>query len=479
MTGTELCWWPARTVAAEIAAKRLSAREYLAAQRDRIAKYDGDLGYVVTFDERADDMARQADEAVVHGNPLGPLHGVAMTVKDSLSTKGLRTTGGTPDFADNFPAEDAQVVAAVRRAGAIVFGKTNLPEYAADVQTNSPLFPVARNPWNPDYTPGGSSGGSAGAVAAGFSPVELGSDVAGSIRLPAAHCGIAGHKPSFGIVPMLGHIPYPRKYTAPDMSVIGPLARSVPDLALLLDIIAGPGPLDQPGWQLSLPGARPIRRVAAWFDDAYCPVDAEVQAALMAAAQALSQDGIQVDVGTPAQLGLDISLAASDEVFRRMLTAAASGGYPPERLAAIAAGTASAGAELGAQFIAQRQREWGAANEQRAQMRLRWQEFFTVYDAILLPVAPNLVPQHDDRPFEVRDIVVNEQSRPYWDQIVWAGLTGVSYLPGTVVPVGLDSRGLPLGVAIAGAFLEDKTTLAVAERLSLLVPPLPVPAYVD
>ncbi|MEV0764786.1 amidase family protein [Nocardia sp. NPDC050435] len=457
-------------MAAEIAAKRLSAREYLAAQRDRITELNQDLGFVVTLDERADTAALQADEAVAHGESLGPLHGVAMTVKDSLSTAGLRTTGGTPDFADHVPVEDAQVVMALRDAGAIVFGKTNLPEYAADVQTGGPLFPVARNPWHREYTTGGSSGGAAGAVAAGLTPAELGSDVAGSIRLPAAYCGVAGHKPSFGIVSMHGHIPYPRKYLAPDMAVIGPLARSVPDLTLLLDIIAGPSPMDRPGWHLTLPKPRPIRRVAAWLDDAYCPVDAEVQTAVSAAVHALRDDGIRVDVGTPEELGLDISLAASDEVFRRMLTGAASSGYSAQRLERIAAGKESAGAELGAQFIAQRHREWSAADERRAQMRLRWAEFFTGYDAILLPVTPNLVPRLDNRPFEDRDIRVNGASRPYWDQIVWAGLTGVSYLPSTVVPIGSDSRGLPVGVAVAGAYLEDKTTLALAARLADLVP---------
>jgi amidase len=152
------CWWPARKVAAEIAAKRLSAREFLELQRDRIEKYDADLGLVVTQDERAAAAAFAADEAVARGEPLGPLHGVAMTVKDSLSTAGLRTTCGTVDFGDHVPVEDAQVVAALRRAGAVIFGKTNLPEYAADVQTDGPLFGPACNPWHTDYTTGGSSG---------------------------------------------------------------------------------------------------------------------------------------------------------------------------------------------------------------------------------------------------------------------------------------------------------------------------------
>lgn len=469
------CWWPASKVAAEIAAKRLSAREFLDGQRDRIAELDPALGLVVTMDERADAAALAADEAVARGAPLGPLHGVAITVKDSLSTEGLRTTCGSPDFLDNVPGEDAQAVAALRQAGAIIFGKTNLPEYAADVQTDGPLFGPARNPWHSGYTTGGSSGGSAGAVAAGFSPVELGSDVAGSIRIPAAHCGVFGHKPSYGIVSMHGHVPFPRKYTAPDMSVIGPLSRSVPDLALLLDIIAGPGPLDRSAWRLELPGPRPLRRVAAWFDDPYCPVDHELRAALTDAAAALAGDGVQVDIGSPTQLGLDLDFRQSDGVFRRMLAAAASGGYPPDLIEDIATGRRPAGAELGAEFVAQRHRDWLAASERRAHLRQRWAEFFCRYDGILLPVAPNRVCRHDPRPFAERSIVVNGERRPYWDQIVWAGLTGVSYLPSTVVPIGLDHRGLPMGLAVAGPFLEDRTTLSLAGRLARLLPALPPP----
>jgi amidase len=468
-------WWPATEVARQIAAKCLSAREFLALLQARIARLNPALGLVVTLDESADAAACAADEAVAHGAPIGPLHGVAMTVKDSLSTAGVRTTGGTPDYCDNIPAQDAQVVSALKRAGAIIFGKTNVPPYAADVQTNGPMLGRAHSPWNLAYTTGGSSGGSAGAVAAAFSPADLGSDVAGSIRIPAAHCGVFAHKPSFGTVSMDGHVPFPRKYTAPDMAVIGPLARSVADLALLMDVIAGPGPMDHPGWRLELPGPRPLRRVAAWFDDLYCPVDNELQAALADAAAALAGDGIQVDIGTRAQLGIGIDFEESDEVFRRMLASAASGGYPPDLIEDIGAGRRSAGAELGEEFVAQRHRDWLAATERRARLRLQWAEFFRRYDGILLPVAPNRAERHDSRPFAERSISVNGRLRPYWDQIVWAGLTGVSYLPSTVVPVRLDHRGLPMGIAIAGPFLEDRTTLSLAERLAQVLPGLPRP----
>lgn len=467
MGDDELHWWSAREVADAIARRALSAREYLNALLCRVERLNADLGLVVAIDERAHAYAAAADEATARGRATGPLHGVAMTVKDSMATAGLRTTAGTPDLATFVPERDAQVVAALRAAGAIVFGKTNMPAYAADVQTDSPLHGVARNPWQPEHTTGGSSGGAAGAVAAGLSALELGSDVAGSIRIPAAYCGIVGHKPSFGVVSLDGHAPpFPHKHTPPDMAVIGPLARSVDDLALALDVVAGPGPDERLGWRLELPPARRIRRVAVWADDPYCPVDDEVRAAVTRTAALLAADGVPVEPATPA----GFTLAESDEVFRRLLVCVASGDYSPTELDDIAAGRRPARADLGAEFYAQRHRDWMVANEARTRMRHRWREFFTRYDAILLPVTPNRVPRHDNRPFADRRVTINGAARPYWAQIVWAGLTGVSYLPSTVVPAGLDSRGLPIGVAVAGPYLEDRTTLALARRIVSLAP---------
>jgi amidase len=477
LSGDDPCWWPARRVAAELAAKRLSAREYLNLLLERISRHDRDYGFVVTLDDRAHAAAFAADQALARGEVSGPLHGVAMTVKDSLSTAGLRTTGGTPDLAGHVPGDDARTVAALRRAGAIVFGKTNLPPYAGDVQTNGELFGRARNPWAPERSTGGSSGGAAGAVAVGFTPVELGSDVAGSIRIPAAHCGVPGHKPSFGTVSMHGHVPpFPHKYATPDMSVVGPMARSVDDLELMLDVVAGPGPWDEPGWRLALPPARPALRVAGWFDDPYCPVEASVRTALSSAAAALAADGVRVDTGSAAELGLDIDMAASDETFQRLLTAVA--GYSHQAIAEITEGRRAPGAELGAAYVAQPHRAWLDANERRAVLRARWHTFFQRYDAILLPVTPTVAGPHDERPFDQRSIAVDGVRRPYWDQIVWAGLTGVSYLPSTVVPVGRDSAGLPIGLAVAGPYLADRTTLALARRIAGLVPALPHPPLV-
>ncbi|MFI8423903.1 amidase [Streptomyces sp. NPDC085479] len=229
MSDDDLCWWPAWQVAEAIAARHLSAREYLQTLLTRRERLEPGLGLIVSIDERAWERAAAADAATVRGVSWGPLHGVAMTVKDSLRTAGLRTTAGSPRLAPFVPKEDATTVAALRRAGAVIFGKTNLAENCGDVQSTNPVFGPARNPWDPSFSTGGSSGGSAGAVAAGMSPLDLGSDIAGSIRIPAAHCGAIGHKPSYGLVPLAGHVP-PYQPVVPDLVVVGPLGRDVRDV---------------------------------------------------------------------------------------------------------------------------------------------------------------------------------------------------------------------------------------------------------
>jgi amidase len=454
VTVDEAHWWPARRVAAAVAARALSAREYLSALLARIDRYNGALGLVVTLDERAFEWARQADEAVIRGDRLGPLHGVPMTVKDSLATAGLRTTGGLKQLRGFVPDEDAAAVARLRQAGAIIFGKTNLSEASADIQSYNDVFATARNPWQPEFSTSGSAGGGAGAVAAGFTPVELGSDVAGSIRLPASACGVFGHKPSFGVVPMYGHVP-PRPFrpTTVELAVAGPFARTVDDLETVLTATVGPHPWDEPAWRVELPPARPVRRVATWFDDPYCPVDSEVAGALKVAADALSRGGVTVEEARPPGVQLDVS----DQVFRQLLASFAGpmdGSGPADR------------ARLGGELADRPLRDWFLADARRQRLRMYWRQFFTGYDAILLPVAANLAIRHDHRPLAERRVTVNGAERPYWQQTVWAGLTGVAHLPSTVVPVCLDSRGVPVGVALAGPYLGDLTTLAVARLLA-------------
>ena len=473
---SDLAYWSAAEVAAAIAGRELSSREHLEHLLARIERLDrrpeAPLNLVVTLDaERARREADAADAAVARGERLGPLHGVCMTVKDSLMTRGMLTTCGAPQYAALVPEVDATPVARLREAGAVIFGKTNLPIWAADAQSYNALFGASSNPWNPTRTVGGSSGGAAGALAAGFTPLEVGSDIAGSIRGPASTCGVAGHKSSYGIVPAFGQIPgSPGTLTQADLAVIGPMARTVDDLELALDVLAGPDEWNRIAYRLELPPPRHERledyRVALWLDEPSCPLDPGVRALLAAAAAALADAGVTIDDRARPDFTFDYATG----VFRQLLAAALAGGYSKVEIEQMAAsGDPGGGLVPGGYSL--RHRDWLSANERRLQMRRKWHRFFDRasgrgWDAVLLPCLPTAAIPHDHtEPQGSRVIVVGGQPRPYLDQLLWAGLTGVAWLPATVVPVGLTAEGLPVGIQIAGPFLEDRTTLALARHL--------------
>lgn len=447
-------------------AREVSSREVLDTLLQRISDRDAEVGLVVTLDvERARDRAAAIDEARAAGRPVGPLGGVPMTVKDSLMTEGVRTTSGAPELADFVPDRDADAVARLKAAGAVIFGKTNLPRYAGDVQSFNEVFGTSRNPWDPARSVGGSSGGSAGALAAGFTPLEVGSDIAGSIRNPAAMCGVVGHKPSYGVVSARGQIPGPPgTLTLADLAVVGPLARTVDDCELALDLLVGPDEWQAPAWSVRIPPARPgTPRVAVWSDDPACPVDPEIRAAIEVTADRLEERGCLVD-RTARPAGFDF--AKADRVFWQLLGGALAGGWTHAEVEELAAVVAAGGApegDLGVEGAAQRHRAWLSANESRLQMRARWRELFTRFDAVLAPVSPTVAIPHDhSSPMSQRRIDVAGSSRPYTDQMRWMGLVGVALLPATAVPVGRHSSGLPIGLQVVGPFAEDRTALAVA-----------------
>jgi amidase len=467
----DLTWGSARRVAAAIAAGEVASREVLAHQLERIQRLDGPLNAVVRLDvDAAEAAASAADEAVAGGEPLGPLHGVPVTIKDSFQTAGLITTSGALELSEFVPERDADPVARYRAAGAVVIGKTNLPIWAGDCQSYNEVYGTTANPYDVERTPGGSSGGSGAALAAGFTPLELGSDIGGSIRIPSHWCGVAGHKPSYGIVSARGQIPgMPGTLTQADIAVAGPMARTVDDLELALGVLAGPDDWHATAWTVDLPSARHDRledfRVAVWLDEPACPIDAGYRDLLLAAAAALDDAGATVDDSArPA-----IEFEKATDTFLRLLSAAEAATWTLAELEEIARGGQPEG-DLGIWYAAMRHREWLSANERRLQMRARWREFFADWDAILLPVTPTAAIRHDhSRPMTARTIEVNGETRPYVDNIRWMGLTGAVYLPATVVPVGMTGDGLPVGVQIAGPFLEDRTTLALARYLEELL----------
>jgi amidase len=459
---------PATALVAALAAGEVSSRELLEAYLERVDRLDGAINAVVVRDDdRARRAADRADAARARGETLGPLHGLPMTVKESFSVAGLPTTCGAPELRGHVAAEHAEPVARLKRAGAVIFGKTNLPQWAADGQAFNELYGVTGNPWDLGRTPGGSSGGSAAALAAGLTAMELGSDIAGSVRHPAHMCGVFGLAPTFGTVPMRGHVlPRPGCLNPIDMFVAGPMGRGPGDLELGLDVLAGPDEHAARAWRLELPPARATAlsdlRLAVWLDDPHAPVDASVLAVLEDAVAALEAAGARVARPEPP-----VALAESDAVFRTLLAGATGTGRltDAEHAAQVVAGTALT------------KRDWDVAAEGREQLRRRWAAFFERFDALLTPVASTAAFEHQHTPFSERRIVVNGVERHGADHVVWTGLATVARLPAASVPAGRTADGLPAGLQVVGPHLEDRTVVAVARAVSdvlggFVAPPL-------
>jgi amidase len=476
---TDLAYWTTNLLAEKIRRREVSSREALDHLLERVRRLDPPINSVVTLAaDRARAEAEAADLALARGEVRGPLHGVPITIKDSFQTAGIRTTSGAPELSSYVPEEDAWPVARLREAGAIVFGKTNLPIYAGDLQSYNEVFGTTNNPHDPSRTPGGSSGGSAAALACGFTPLELGSDIGGSIRLPSHMSGVCGHKPSYGIVPAHGQIPGPPgTLTLADLAVAGPMARSVDDLALGLDIMAGANRWERPAWRLELPAARHRSlgdyRIAAWLDDGACRVEPEVRAVLEGAADALADAGARVD----REARPPFTLAKVKETFFALLQSALAGGFTREQIESFAAAEGDSPVAQTGRRVAMRHREWLSQNERRLQMRKGFETFFQQWDALLLPVMPCAAIPHDhSEPMAARVASVGGEDRWYWTLVDWMAPAGACYLPATVVPIGRLASGLPVGIQVVGAYLEDRTTLDVARHLETILGGCPRPA---
>ncbi|MEM7094760.1 MAG: amidase family protein [Actinomycetota bacterium] len=439
----------------------MSSRELLDEHLTRVDQLDGDINAVVTrADDRARTEAQAVDDARANGVPVGPLAGVPITIKDALATEGIRSTGGAVELRDFVPDEDATVVATVREAGAIVFGKTNIPRWSGEYQSFNEVFGTTNNPWDLERTPGGSSGGPAAAVAMGFSAFEIGTDIGGSIRQPSSTCGIYGHKPSFGVIPTYGYLDNARFHRdIADVNVFGPMARSIDDLDLLFDLLAGPSPDDAPGWRLDLPPARAERledfRVVAWLDDPFCPVHPSVAAVLRSTVDALEDAGAridhvrrpEVDPGRSYLENATLISAATD------IEAVVAGGQPD---------MLSHGA-------------WDVLHRTRNEIRQRWADFFADVDVLLCPVSPVPAFRH------VRSLSGNNwadgvltdfDDLPYRRMLRWNTLIGGAYLPVTTPPVGrtapdlTSGASLPVGIQVVAPYLHDHTALAFARRIT-------------
>jgi len=455
-------------LASALRAKEISSSELLAEFLARIELLDPKLNAVVTLDvERARKAAVEADDAIVRGQDLGPLHGLPITVKDALETSGMRSTGGAEELSHHVPTVDAPAVARVRHAGAVIFGKTNVPKWSGDSQTRNEIFGITRNPWDPFLSPGGSSGGPAVSVACGFTAFELGTDIGGSIRMPAHFTGICGHKPSFGIVPSRGYLDHVGGgLTEADINVVGPLARSVADLEVVLEVLVQSDLWSPGGWHLELPPVRSEMRVGAWLDDDVCPVDEEVLSILERAVKGLENIGAKIDPHSrPVDFGQSMRL------FLALISSAVSPGLDDE-IFELAKGMESIPEEPGedpllkmSRGVSMRHRDWIAFDEERELLRRQWASWFEDHDVLLCPVGPVAAQPLSDEDLFNRKMIVNGVERSANDLIFWPGLTGVAYLPATVVPVGRNAAGLPVGIQVVAPYLGDLTALFVARRL--------------
>jgi amidase len=377
---------PATRLLDRLRRRELSSRELVGAMLDRIGRLNPALNAIVTLDpEGALAAAAEADRRLGAGEGR-PLEGLPMTVKDSFDTVGLPSTAGSPGYRDRRPDSDATAVARLRQAGAIILGKSCVPVFTGDFQSYNPIHGVANNPWDPSRSPGGSSGGAAAAVASGMSPVELGSDLGGSVRWPAHACGVFGLKPTWNRVSTFGHVPPPPERRFPknaDLVVAGPIARSAIDLDLLLPILSGPPPATP------RVGSAQGLRVALWLDDPFGPVQRDVVEAVRKAAALLAEAGAEID--ERARPGLRFEEAF--EVFALLNHAIVAYGLPPKvRDRMQRAASAFAPGDLSHRALQARGARmtpslYQEVQSRRQALKRRWARFFETVDVLLCPPA--------------------------------------------------------------------------------------------
>nr|XP_061840637.1 indoleacetamide hydrolase-like [Nerophis lumbriciformis] len=465
-----ICLQSAQAQAAAVASGEISAVELLEATVDRYERLNPAINaVVVTQLDVARERASAADAATAAGESWGPLHGVPMTIKEAWDWVGSPSTSGHEELVDWRPERNSEAIDRLLAAGAVIYGKTNLPVSMADWQTFNPVYGTTSNPWNTDLIPGGSSGGSAAALAAGLTALEIGSDIGASIRNPAHYCGVFGHKPTYGLVPIAGH-GNPGSPTMLDIGVGGPMARYASDLSLGLDTMAGASGLDARGWNLELPAPRRTNpqqlRVAVMLESDCCVVqDGELTNQLAATVAALGELGVSVDYDARP----DIDLEQAHRNYMMLLRSATGSEYPADAYDAQAEharrwhGGDRDYRAVAAAGISLSHWEWARYHRAREEDRLAWDSFFDDYDLLLCPTAASAAYPHDHEGERAdRTIAVNGGQQSTVDQLFWAGLSCGVYLPGTVAPAGLTASGVPCGLQIVAGHLRDRESIAFA-----------------
>jgi amidase len=476
----DLHFQSAAVIAQLIRDRKISAAEALEHFLARIDSYNGRINAVIwRAAAHARQRARAADEALAKGEVFGPLHGVPMTIKESYNVAGSPTTWGDPMLRDNVTTASALAVERLTKAGVVLFGKTNVPLMLSDHQSYNDIYGTTSNPWDVSRVPGGSSGGSAAALAAGLTGLEAGSDIGGSIRIPAHFCGVFGLKPTWGVVAPAGQA-LPGSHAYSDMSVIGPLARGAEDLDIALDIMAGADDIDGTAWKVDLPacGAASLRdfRVAVKLRDPNFEVETEYVDKIAGLADTLAKRGATVKEVEPAA-----DSARLYELYIVLLRAATSARTGEAEIArwrdAAAAATGSERyLDLTVRGSTLSHRDWLKLNNERHALRRLFAAFFKDWDILLCPAASSAAFPHDHSSERwQRKITVNGKDVPATDNLFWAGYSGLVYLPSTVGPAGVLRSGLPVGYQAIAASGGDRTAIAfsrfIEREIAGFVPP--------
>jgi amidase len=454
-----------------IRTKKISATELMDLTFRRIDRHNPKINAIVwQFREQAMERARQADETLAKGKIWGPLHGVPVTIKEALAYQGSPNTWGLPQLQDVKSPRTAVAAERLESAGAIVIGKTNAPVMLGDWQSDNPIYGTTNNPWDVTRTPGGSTGGGAAALAAGLGCLTLGTDLSGSIRIPAHFCGMYGHKPTLELVSADGLQPGPwdgSPGVPMDLGVVGPLARSAGDLALALNAIGGPNGDDAKAWSWRMPSPRHQRlkdyRIGYVMDDEFAPVSSDVGKLYENALAELSRAGAKMERGWP--VGIDPQ--AQLKTYLHMLFAFLSFDVSKEQREAARARFDRNPDDISAAATVEPHGRWLQETLRRLSVRAVWQKYFESHDVFLLPAGFSAAFPHDrSQPIEKRVVETPEGKRPYLNTPLWTYFATLAGLPATVAPVGRTQAGLPAGIQIVAPIWEDGTSIEFAALLA-------------
>jgi amidase len=476
----------ASQLAQAVLTRQISATELVELTFQRIDRVNPKINAIVwEFREHAKARARQADEALAKGDAVGALHGVPVTIKESFAYRGSPSTWGLAPLKEAMSPRTAVAIERLESAGAIVVGKTNVPVMLGDWQSDNPVFGTTNNPWDVSRTAGGSSGGSAAAVAAGLGALSVGSDLNGSLRIPAHFCGVYGHKPSLELISTAGFQPGPWD-GAPgypmDLAIVGPMARSAGDLAIALTALAGPNSDEAKAWSWRMPPPRHSRladfRIGYVFDADAAPLASDVRASCEKVIAELRKAGAAIEQGWPA--GFDPR--AEMKTFLYLLGAFLAADMNSAQREQARERFAKNADDLFAAAAVEPHARWLHETVRRMKCRAVWQQYFERHDVFLLPTTVTTAFPHDHgEPMHNRTVTTSErtwtyvQAIPYW--MMPATLAG---LPATVAPIGRTASGLPVGIQIVAPMWEDGTSIEFAARLADMVGGFtPPPAFAD